>query len=747
MIATTKLEMDLVTGGRLPLVKVVCDDQYSRALQITLLAQGEAISLPSDCTALVRYCKEDGVGGSYDTLPDGTKAWSIAENVVTVMLAPQVCNVEGRVKLTVTLISGKKELNCFTVYLDVRGHVGDPAQSESYVHLTGYLPQPQEAQTGMYLRVAAVENGKVTAVETVSGVSQGGTAPDYVRQEALRLAEVVQAHQSADTLSILACSDAHYSAVHNYAAQMGESVCHCGQAMAVLRRQLHLDGAAMLGDMVWDGGETGAEALEAMRYVNEQLADGFMGLPNFHTRGNHECVYHSEGGLTDQQIFANVGAHNADVVCAEENRLGGWCYRDYDAQKLRLVCINTSESADGAMAVSTAQNTWLASALVVPEGWSTVLLSHHPLDWNGSGSNVMRTVQAATNVLCNIHGHTHCYATGLLGGTEIPRIAIPNVSFYRNNEYGENGGAENAEGTEFGETTTYSKTAGTAQDTAFCVITIDHGAGKIYADHYGAGYDRVITIGGEQQAVYQVTKQLTNVTLTGADTVVEGASYSATLTALAGYSISQVSVSMGGADVTATAYSNGNISIAAVSGAIVITAVAESTQAGYTNLVPNALDYDLEGVFNEVGYQNGYYVSTTAPYISVTTDGSVATGLIPYDIYGGVNGYDYQPPTIYIKGITFDTSNSHNRMGFFITEGEHGNKVVYSTQKVAQLSTYFNIETLGNQYYKLTPIMVEETGRNMLATTWIATVKISHICISGNGDGANLIVTLDEPIE
>lgn len=174
--------------------------------------------------------------------------------------------------------------------------------------------------------------------------------------------------------------------------------------------------------------------------------------------------------------------------------------------------------------------------------------------------------------------------------------------------------------------------------------------------------------------------------------------------------------------------------------------------ANYTNLVTTALDYDLDGVFNGCGYKDGHYVSTSAPYYSATTDGSVVTGLIPYDIYGGVNGYDFQPATIYIKGITFDSSNSHNRMGVFVTNGQNTNgetaeKFIYSTVNAASLSAYFTIETLGNQYYKLTPIMVEETNRNKLASVWISAINVSHIVFSGNGDGADLIITFDEPIE
>ena len=489
MIITTQINMDLVRPEKTVTVRLVRDDKLTRAVQLRLFADGEAVVLPANCHVLVRYGKPDGTGGSYDTLPDGSKAWQIAGNAVTVTLAPQACNVAGKVKLSISLLAGDKELNCFAVYLDVQGCVEETEESGNYVYLTGYLPQPGGAAVGQYVKVAGVDaQGRVTAVEAADMEA----VPSFVTQEAQRLAAVVQGRQHGGTLSLLCCGDAHYSGVHPMSAQMSQSVRHAGQGMAALRKQVHLDGAAMLGDLVWDGGETAQQGLEAMRFVSNAEAEAFSGMPNFRTRGNHDCMAQSERVLTDGEIFANVGIYNDGAVMGD--RMGGWCYRDYPDRKIRVVCLNTAESSTGAMLVSSAQNTWLQGVLAVESGWGTVLLSHHPLDWLGSGSNVMQTVKHAAGVLCNIHGHTHCYAAGKLSGTNIPRIAVPNVCFLRNNEYGQNGTPENSEGIEFGEEVTYEKITGTAQDTAFCVITVDREAGMVFADHYGAGYDREVAL-------------------------------------------------------------------------------------------------------------------------------------------------------------------------------------------------------------------------------------------------------------
>ena len=85
---------------------------------------------------------------------------------------------------------------------------------------------------------------------------------------------------------------------------------------------------------------------------------------------------------------------------------------------------------------------------------------------------------------------------------------------------------------------------------------------------------------------YSVRNNLTHCsTSNSATTVDKNASYSATLTAEEDYTITSVTVMMGGVDITSTAYSAGVISIAEVTGAIVITAVAASDNA-WTDGVP-----------------------------------------------------------------------------------------------------------------------------------------------------------------
>jgi hypothetical protein len=109
----------------------------------------------------------------------------------------------------------------------------------------------------------------------------------------------------------------------------------------------------------------------------------------------------------------------------------------------------------------------------------------------------------------------------------------------------------------------------------------------------------------DNNVYYSITNNLTNCTNSN-NTVqmVEGGSYSATITAKSGYELSSVKVTMGGTDISSTAVSGGNITIANVTGNIVITAVAteKAVTPTYTNLfVAGGDGYILNGRCSSTG--------------------------------------------------------------------------------------------------------------------------------------------------
>ena len=109
--------------------------------------------------------------------------------------------------------------------------------------------------------------------------------------------------------------------------------------------------------------------------------------------------------------------------------------------------------------------------------------------------------------------------------------------------------------------------------------------------------------GGDEHGTktWSVTSVLTNATSSnGATSVADGSSYSATITAEEGYTLSSFTVMMGGVDITDTAYTDGVITIAAVTGNVIITVNASATSG--EALVTNGLQAYFD--FRTAEYNN-----------------------------------------------------------------------------------------------------------------------------------------------
>lgn len=90
-----------------------------------------------------------------------------------------------------------------------------------------------------------------------------------------------------------------------------------------------------------------------------------------------------------------------------------------------------------------------------------------------------------------------------------------------------------------------------------------------------------VTVSAGTITTYTVTNNLTNASNNNSSTTVnENSSYNATISPATGYTLSSITVTMGGTDITSSSVSNGNISITSVTGDIVITASATATSSG-----------------------------------------------------------------------------------------------------------------------------------------------------------------------
>ena len=613
----------------------------------------------------------------------------------------------------------------------------------------------------------------ITVVEYEGGDVTG--IPSDIVNEAERVVSSIESKMGSNSLTFIAMSDAHEPGSgetpynETEAKYIRQGNLNAGQAAKLISQKIPLDFFAHLGDMAWGAGTTSvSDGVESIRKVREHIAEVVLNNESFITPGNHDSLSY---GSTNAGEFLNY-----DMLTA---LTGTYRYKDFEQKKVRVICLNTADNSVNATThecISGQQLQWFCESLDLSaksdaDKWGIVILSHHPLDWaaikpagnvvaayvaGGSFSATHEGVTVSYNfsgknkakIIAQFHGHTHNfkvdYIHDLRTGTAVPttvkRLAIPNSCYGRPNTYGDNEGTE-YNGIEFGEVDAngngifYRKSApGTGKNTAFCVVSIDLDEKVIYADCFGAGYDRVVSYGEKVIITYSVTNNLSNAkNSNGATILTEGASYSAVITAEDGYTLDSVTATMGGVSVPVN---NGIINIASVTGDIVITATTTKNAPVYnvTNLVTTAKAAD-GSIYNGVGYKDDTYISSGGAYSADTTAGCTATGFIPYK----------SGDVIYIRGCELK-SGGRSRLYFQESVSSASAVALFASSGLTETAwsvsnangTFtFQVEKLADKYYKLTP----DSAMNSI----VDADDVYRLSLYGKGE--DLIVTHNEPIE
>ena len=622
------------------------------------------------------------------------------------------------------------------------------------------------------------QNGELTPTTEVlvRGEASTSDVPKGVVAEAERVASLILDVRGSNSLTFIAITDMHEMGDNDHTdatiiARTRRANKNAGQAAKLISDKVGLDFFANLGDYAFGVSNanqttTPHDLMQSIMAAKSYTAAVAAANESIELPGNHDpllMIKDDSGNCITNDIITGL--------------IGNYKYLDITAKKVRVIGLNTAEYTNGhesTARISGEQLRWFAEALDLSgkadaANWSIIILSHHPLDWAGLETvvGVLKSYTAAgsysathngvavsynyagknmATIIANFHGHVHNLKVDKITGTEILRLAIPNACFYRNNEYGENGKTD-SNGVEFGEVDEetgkaiiWPKYDDAGKNTAFCAVSIDLTEKLICAICFGAGYDRVVSYGvGEDNDTYTITNKLTNATNSNAASVVKkGASYSCTITANEGYELESLEVLMGGRDTLAVQIDGGNIRINEVTGDVVITAKAVASQSyDVDNLVPTATVVNGTDIYNGKGYKDGYRISGAIGESALS--GYVKTGQMPYPLNS-----DGTHKTIYIRGATLDMSDNNCRWtgcpASVAATAE--NCVQLSCASTAgasyMLSTYFTIETLGTNYYKLTP---NEAGFSSHPTT------VGSMLMSLRGSGADLIITTDQPIE
>lgn len=367
-----------------------------------------------------------------------------------------------------------------------------------------------------------------SSVAELKAYVDNGDVNTYVVEEADRVADKVRNVQTGSSLTFAAISDMHYNVDDSAVAA---ALIDMRNAVNKVKTQVNVDFFTSFGDITYRLNTNGsyakgkAECIAATKLLGECFGDA----PQIRMIGNHDPNSEAATGyFTANQMGAYTSVFsNLLTVRDEEHPYAGIGWHDFERQKVRVIALDTSfYDEDGRPTASAtyyafgnAQAYWLCQALDMSDKddadeWQIVTVSHIQIDlsdtsahaaaigkysavldayvkggswsagdysYNFSGKN------DAMLALC-IHGHSHLYNVRNVqnvNSSAVVQNTLPVADLYVPNAL------PGREGTSM-DGVTYTKTAGTAESTAFQMITLDSVNKILYAHHYGAGIDIIL---------------------------------------------------------------------------------------------------------------------------------------------------------------------------------------------------------------------------------------------------------------
>lgn len=519
--------------------------------------------------------------------------------------------------------------------------------------------------------------------DAILSIEGGGTSelvenPDYFIAECADTAQKINALQNDHTLTIFFITDSHVYTSNNNLQYLDVQLA----AMNALAKMLKPDLVVHGGDMT-NGSEAKATTINFTDHIVKCMRE--IGGNNTHILiGNHDGNTLQSGGrdneterITEAEMLTMYRSWNDGFTYAGSNYEGGnfYGYRDYSAIGLRVIRLHSyiedigNPSATGGMGGNWGyyadEVTWFTNVALNTDN-AILILCHQTLspvlqgyaessDIPHRGMQMQQAIDAWLNADFDhrcvgvIHGHIHWdYAAKGKGTFSVIDHSTKNV-ISRTGTYGEFyeyaqcfcNYMPSLSTSDSTPTSGYrdvpvdavfrGRQAGKASQALWTAVVVDTDAEKISFVRFGAGPDRVFGYG---PAVYHtISTSLTGVTGSNpATSIVDGGAYSNTITPNSGYTIDTVSVTMGGSDITSTAYGSGVITIPAVTGNVSITVSASKPQV---NRLPLAVDTDKESIYptvshsalSTVGYATGYRLGSAGT--ESASANNFVTGFIP----------------------------------------------------------------------------------------------------------------------
>lgn len=622
---------------------------------------------------------------------------------------------------------------------------------------------------GYSVLIDAIENGTVS--ELVDN-------PDYFISECVETARKINALRNANTLLMFFITDSHVYTSNNNLQYLDVQLASMNAMAKMLKPDLVVHG----GDMT-NGSEAKATTIAFTDHIVKCMRE--IGGDNTHILiGNHDgntvqsdSSTNETNRITEAEMLTMYRSWNDGFTYAGDNYQGGqfYGYKDYSSLGLRVIRLHSyiedigNPSATGGMGgnwgyyddeltwfTNVALNTDNAILIICHQTLSPVLQGYpESQDIPHRGTSFQQAIDswlsanASHRCVGVVHGHIHWdFSSKGKGNFSVIDHSTKNT-ISRTGSYGDF--YEHAMcfcnympsfgTTDSTPTSSYrdvpvgavfcGRTAGTASQGLWTAVVVDTDAEKISFVRFGAGADR--TYGYGATVYHSISSTLTGATIDNPATSVEdGYVYTATITPNSGFTINSATVTMGGTDITTTAYNNGIINIPSVTGNVVITITASKPRI---NLLPLATESDGSTIYPKtthaslttVGYAAGYRIGSAGTE-SAASDKYV-TGFIPVK----------QGDKVVFENMSINgTSNDNNYIALYNSNHQLISGCSrYANTWINQTGTVFSPSVVNNDNVE----SVTLTGGTHSGTTYdFSGVAYMRLCCNSITDASGIYI-------
>ena len=307
MDITHKISLDLQKTGARQVMFAKQGDCLTRIARLLLYDGGTEFTVPSGTITQIAYAKQDGKGGVYDTMPDGSAACTMSGNVVTAKLHPQMFSVAGIVACELRLLTGSgAQLSTFSWFITVQASAAEGIVSEDYFRFASLDGLRSDVGDLSNLSTSAKDN-LVAAINEVAGNADNAATAAQ------------NAQQTADNAATAAGNAATAAATAQQTADQAATAAG-NAATAAQNAKQTADNAATAAGNAATAAATAKQTADAANSMAEKAATELNITRN--STGGYTATWKENGTDKSAKIVGGVGLAKVANITGHDSETG-----------------------------------------------------------------------------------------------------------------------------------------------------------------------------------------------------------------------------------------------------------------------------------------------------------------------------------------------------------------------------------------------------------------------------------------